>query len=123
MANPEVGWYRMELTEVGQNDPLFINIPKIFEGFSTHVKEVNLNGVADNITLVKNNNCIQAVKYCDDPPIYGVQFHPDDTFESTRRYLGRYDEKKKGKPTLVDIVDEPSVLYGEIIFKNFIDMI
>ena len=51
MENPEVGWYNMELTKVGRRDALFKGFPDEFEGFSTHIKKLSLNGKADCILV------------------------------------------------------------------------
>ena len=124
LPQPEAAWYTMQLTPLGRKNPLFKGIPEEFPGFSTHSKEVVMNGVFNETVLVTNSNCIQAVAFHQDRDcqIIGTQFHPEDTLESAQEYLEEYEDETKGRPLKEDATQTPSTLYGHVLLGNFLKL-
>jgi GMP synthase (glutamine-hydrolysing) len=88
-SRPEIGWYRIELSEEGAEDPLFSGLPREFEGFGWHSYEwpLPLNGVA----LASSDVCLQAFRLAD-VPAWGVQFHAEVSREDLNAWLASYDK-------------------------------
>jgi GMP synthase-like glutamine amidotransferase len=124
LPHPEAAWYTMSKTPLGIKNPFFKGIPDTFPGFSTHAKEVVMNGVFDETVLVTNSNCIQAVEFhhTEDCIIVGTQFHPEDTHASAQEYLEEYEAESKGKPLREDTTQTPTTLYGHVLLSNFIHL-
>ncbi len=114
---PELGWRKVTLTK----NPLFEGISKsVF--YESHLEEVF--GLSNDFTIIaSNSNCdIQGYQY-KNLPIWGVQFHPEVTFE-----YGIQSIKNK----LANNKDLENIFYNELkdhkdidqnfkIFENFIN--
>jgi len=72
-ANPEVGWYDVELTPQAEDDPVFSALPKRFEAFQWHRYAFGLPPGA--VPLAQNANCLQAYRAGD--LAWGIQFHAE----------------------------------------------
>jgi len=84
----EVGWFAVELTEAGADDPVLGRLPRTFEAFQWHYYA---HGVpAGAVELARNRVCTQAFRLGDNA--WGVQFHPEVTL---RQVQGWVEEEKK----------------------------
>ena len=112
----ELGSYNIELTEAGQMSDLFkdINTNDIFyESHQDYVKTLPKN----SISLAKTDKANQSFIYANS--IYGVQFHPEFTWDVTKALMDI--RIKKGID--VDNVDIDESKKGNKILHNFIDIL
>jgi len=72
---PEIGWYEVELTEAGLDDPVLGRLPARFEAFQWHYYTHGLPAGARELAC--NDNCIQGLRLGE--RVWGVQFHPEVT--------------------------------------------
>jgi GMP synthase (glutamine-hydrolysing) len=103
---PEIGWYEIELTPEGVNDPLLGGLPERFEGFQYHHYEWLLppGGVA----LARSEVCLQAFRL-ENRPVWGVQFHPEVIFADLSSWLDSWD----GDPGAVATGLDPEAIRTE----------
>ena len=108
LAEPEVGWYDVELTEAGRADPVLSALPPHFAALESHYYA---HGLPDGATeLARNTSCLQGFRLGD--ACWGVQFHPEVTepqldrwatdkrdvddperfLADTRRHIGEWNE-------------------------------
>ena len=112
----ELGSYNIELTEAGQMSDLFkdINTNDIFyESHQDCVKTLPEN----SISLAKTDKANQSFIYADS--IYGVQFHPEFTWEVTKALM----EIRIKKGVVIDNVIIDKSIKGNKILHNFIDIL
>jgi GMP synthase-like glutamine amidotransferase len=84
----EVGWFAVELTEAGADDPILGRLPRTFEAFQWHYYG---HGVpAGAVELARNSVCTQAFRLGD--KAWGVQFHPEVTLQQVQSWV---EEEKK----------------------------
>lgn len=72
---PEIGWFRVELTSEAADDPLLSRMPSRFDAFQWHYYAHDLPDGA--VELARNKICTQAFRLGDSA--WGVQFHPEVT--------------------------------------------
>jgi GMP synthase (glutamine-hydrolysing) len=70
---PEIGWYRVQLTEEAADDPLFAQLPESFDAFQWHYYTYHLPAGA--VELAKSDVCTQAFRLGD--RAWGIQFHAE----------------------------------------------
>jgi GMP synthase (glutamine-hydrolysing) len=106
---PEIGWFRVELTEDAAHDPVLGAMPAQFDAFQWHYY---VHGLPEGaVELARNALCTQAFRLGDSA--WGVQFHPevtlaqieswmqddepipDDLLEQTRARIGHWNELGK----------------------------
>ena len=87
-AEPEIGWYEIELTPEGEADPVLGVLPRRFEGFMWHHFESLLPAGA--VELARTARCLHGFRL-GDRPAWGVQFHPEVTSESLNRWLDGWE--------------------------------
>jgi GMP synthase (glutamine-hydrolysing) len=87
-AQPEVGWYDVELTTHGRADPLLGFLPARFESLQYHSYEWLLPPGA--VALASSAVCLQAFRLRD-RPVWGVQFHPEVTESDFNEWLDDYE--------------------------------
>jgi GMP synthase (glutamine-hydrolysing) len=75
LAEPEIGWYPVELTDEGTADPVLCSLPRRFEAFQWHYYTHGLPAGA--VELARSAACTQAFRLGD--ACWGVQFHPEVT--------------------------------------------
>lgn len=81
---PEIGWYKVGLTEKGTQDPLFKESPNLFPVFQWHQDTFDIPVGA--IHLVSSEPvCNQAFRIGD--LVYGLQFHLEVTREMIQNWL------------------------------------
>ena len=86
----EVGWFDVELTDAGADDPLLGRLPRTFEAFQWHYYA---HGVpAGAVELARNRVCTQAFRLGDNA--WGVQFHPEVTLQQVQSWV----DEEKGLP-------------------------
>ena len=80
---PEIGWYRVELTEAGAEDPVLGALPPSFEALQWH--HYTYGVPAGAVELALSAACTQAFRLGD--ACWGVQFHPEVTAEQLESWL------------------------------------
>lgn len=80
---PEIGWYRVELTDDGADDPVLGKLPSEFDAFQWHYYTHGLPSGA--VELARSRVCTQAFRLGDSA--WGVQFHPEVTLEQVEGWL------------------------------------
>jgi GMP synthase (glutamine-hydrolysing) len=88
-AVSEIGWYEIELTPEGLDDPLLGALPDRFDGFQYHHYEWRLPPEAT--ALARSAACLQAFRL-DAHPAWGVQFHPEVTLPDLSSWLDTFGE-------------------------------
>lgn len=84
----EVGWFPVELTETGADDPVLGRLPQTFEAFQWHYYKHDVPAGA--VELARNRVCTQGFRLGDSA--WGVQFHPEVTLEQVQRWVGEEEE-------------------------------
>jgi GMP synthase (glutamine-hydrolysing) len=75
LAEPEIGWYDVELTDAGLDDPVLGALPRTFEALQWH--HYTYGVPAGAVELARSAACTQAFRLGD--TCWGVQFHPEVT--------------------------------------------
>jgi GMP synthase (glutamine-hydrolysing) len=85
-SQPEIGWYEVELTADGMDDPLLGPLAPRFEAFEWHSYEFPLPPAA--VPLARSASCLQAYRLgnC----IWGIQFHAEVTREDAEAWIDDY---------------------------------
>jgi GMP synthase (glutamine-hydrolysing) len=90
LAEPEIGWHEVELTEAGLADPVLSALPARFAALEWHHYG---HGLPDGgVALAQNAASLQAFRLGE--TCWGVQFHP----EITEPQLERWMEDKSDLP-------------------------
>jgi len=82
-SEPEVGWFEIELTEEGRDDPVLGLLPSRFEAFQWHFYTHGLPAGA--VELARSRVCTQAFRLGESA--WGVQFHPEVTAEQVEGWI------------------------------------
>jgi GMP synthase (glutamine-hydrolysing) len=82
-SEPEVGWFEVELTEEGRDDPVLGSLPPRFEAFQWHFYTYGLPAGA--VELARSRVCTQAFRLGESA--WGVQFHPEVTAEQVEGWI------------------------------------
>lgn len=83
LAEPEIGWSEVELTEAGRTDPVLSVLPARFEAFQWHHYGHELPEGA--VELARNAASLQGFRL--DERVWGVQFHPEVTEPQLARWI------------------------------------
>jgi GMP synthase-like glutamine amidotransferase len=86
----EIGWRRVETTEAAAGDALFASLPQSFEAFQSHYHAFEVPEGA--VELARNAVCSQAFRVGD--RAWGLQFHPEVTFEQIQSWMDAKDEPR-----------------------------
>lgn len=130
LANPvkEIGWYNVQLTKEGLEDPLFRGLDKEFSVFQWHGDTFFIpeGGVMLAGSILCKN---QAFRY---RSAYGLQFHVEVTEGMINEWIGSY----KGELNSLKNIIDPAQIIGETpkempaytknsktIFKNLGDIL
>jgi len=95
----EVGWFAVELTEAGTEDPVLGRLPPTFDAFQWHYYAHDVPAGA--VELARNRVCTQAFRLGDST--WGVQFHPEVTLHQVQSWI----HEEKGLPV------DPGTLLAE----------
>jgi GMP synthase-like glutamine amidotransferase len=82
-AQPEIGWYPVELTDAAADDSVFSRLPRRFDAFQWHYYAFDVPPGA--LELARNDACPQAFRVGD--RAWGVQFHPEVTLDQVRSWI------------------------------------
>ncbi|MGO2241073.1 MAG: glutamine amidotransferase [Halomonas sp.] len=106
-AGRESGTRTVRLTQAGQLDPLFRQLPESFAAHLTHAQSV-IQAPLESIVLAHNSHdAHQALRY--GPHQWSVQFHPEFTAPVMRAYLERQ------RAALRDQGEEPEALLESVV--------
>jgi GMP synthase (glutamine-hydrolysing) len=89
-AEPEIGWFPVELTDDAADDPLLSRLPPAFDAFQWHYYTHGIPSGA--VELARSSVCTQAFRLGDSA--WGVQFHPEVTLEQVEGWVA--DEEPPG---------------------------
>jgi GMP synthase (glutamine-hydrolysing) len=95
----EVGWFEVELTAAGTEDPVLGRLPQTFDAFQWHYYAHDVPAGA--VELARNRVCTQAFRLGDSA--WGVQFHPEVTLHQVQSWI----HEEKGLPV------DPGLLLAE----------
>jgi GMP synthase-like glutamine amidotransferase len=84
LAEPEIGWSEVELTEAGATDPVLSGLPVRFDAFQWHHYGHELPQGA--VELARNAASLQGFRLGE--ALWGVQFHPEVTEPQVERWIG-----------------------------------
>ncbi|MGO2392185.1 MAG: glutamine amidotransferase [Halomonas sp.] len=106
-AGRESGTRTVRLTQAGQIDPLFRQLPERFAAHLTHAQSVIQAPHGSTVLAHNHHDAHQALRY--GPRQWSVQFHPEFTAPVMRAYLERQRE------ALRDQGEEPEVLLANVV--------
>lgn len=86
-VRPEIGWFDVEVTGGGVDDPLIGPLAPRFRAFEWHSYEFSLPRGA--VALARSAVCIQAFRL-EDRPAWGIQFHAEVSPEGLDRWIDDY---------------------------------
>jgi len=75
LPEPEIGWFGVELTDAGAEDPVVGALPRTFEALQWH--HYTYSVPAGAVELARSPACTQAFRLGE--ACWGVQFHPEVT--------------------------------------------
>jgi GMP synthase (glutamine-hydrolysing) len=118
---PEIGWYPVELTEDAADDPLLGGLPRRFESLQWHYYTYEVPAGA--VELARNDACTQAFRLGDSA--WGVQFHPEVTFEQVERWAYEPEEAQVDSEALLAETRERIAEWnelGRVLCDAFVDV-
>ena len=117
----EVGWFEVELTAAGTEDPVLGRLPQTFDAFQWHYYAHDVPAGA--VELARNRVCTQAFRLGDSA--WSVQFHPEVTLHQVQSWI----HEEKGLPVdpgallaeTTERIDEWNTL-GRELCAGFVDV-
>jgi GMP synthase-like glutamine amidotransferase len=103
-SEPEIGWFEVEVTEDGSDDPLLQGFEPSFEAFEWHSYECNPPPEAT--VLARTAVCGQAFRF--GPAAWGIQFHAEVTPAIAEDWIADY----RSDPDAVRIGVDPAALHA-----------
>ncbi len=88
LREPEIGWYEVELTEEGLDDPLLGQLPHRFAAFQWH--HYTYDVPAGAVELARSERATQAFRLGE--RVWGVQFHPEVTLAQIDEWVADPDD-------------------------------
>jgi GMP synthase (glutamine-hydrolysing) len=98
-AVPEIGWYRVEVTDEGRADPLLAPLAPEFEVLQWHSYESPLPPGAT--ALARTPACLQAFRVAD-RHAWGLQFHAEVTAADADTWLNEFYDDEDAVATGLD---------------------
>jgi GMP synthase (glutamine-hydrolysing) len=117
-AEPEIGWYDVELTDDAADDPLLGGLPPRFETFQWHYYTYKVPAGA--VELARSRVCTQAFRLGDSA--WGVQFHPEVTLDQIEGWM---EEDEPVPDSLLDDTRERIGAwndFGRNLCSTFVDV-
>ncbi|MBI5893994.1 MAG: type 1 glutamine amidotransferase [Deltaproteobacteria bacterium] len=125
----EIGWYKINLTEEGKRDEIFIGLPDEFTVFQWHGDTFDAPNNSKNLASsdLFPNQIIKVGRNA-----YGLQFHLEVTEEMIRDWIDVNDNELKSVKAYINpenILEDTSKnietlnKYGEVVFKKFFALI
>jgi GMP synthase (glutamine-hydrolysing) len=105
-AGRESGTHPVRLTQAGQQDPLFSQLPERFNAHLSHAQSVMQAPHGCTVLAHNSHDAHQALRY--GPRQWSVQFHPEFTVPVMRAYIERQ------RAALRDQGENPSTLSAEV---------
>jgi GMP synthase (glutamine-hydrolysing) len=97
-SEPEIGWYRVEITDEGAADPVIGPLAPAFEAFQWHSYEAVPPSGA--VTLARSPVCGQAYRIGERS--WGIQFHAEVTAADAEKWIDDYRADEDAVRTGVD---------------------
>ena len=88
LKRPEIGWFEVELTPEGREDPVAGTMPPRFTALEWHSYAAPLPPGA--VALARNDSCLQAFRVGESA--WGVQFHPEVTLADVESWISDITE-------------------------------
>lgn len=125
----EIGWYKVELTDEGKRDGLFVGLPDEFAVFQWH---------GDTFDIPESSKCLASSELFPHQIIkvgknaYGLQFHLEVTEEMVREWIDVNDKELASVKAYINpkniLKDTPENIetihrYGEAVFLRFFSLI
>jgi GMP synthase (glutamine-hydrolysing) len=85
-SDPEIGWFDVDLTEAGPEDPVLGPLRPGFQAFEWHSYAVELPETAT--VLARTPVCVQAYRV--DGAAWGIQFHAEVTAADAYKWIDDY---------------------------------
>jgi len=101
-SESEIGWYEIEITAAGAEDPVIGPLAPAFEAFEWHSYECGLP--ADALVLARSPVCAQAYRLGE--RAWGIQFHAEVSAADAAHWIEQYHVD----PDAVRLGIEPAVL-------------
>jgi GMP synthase (glutamine-hydrolysing) len=95
-SGPEIGWYDVELTDAGVEDPVLGSLPRSFDALQWHHYTYGLPAGA--VELARSDACTQAFRLGE--ACWGVQFHPEVTRTQLDGWLVDKDDPPPNEESL-----------------------
>jgi GMP synthase (glutamine-hydrolysing) len=105
MGEPEIGWYKVALTDEGRADPVLGPAGDSFDALEWHSYAVELPAGA--VALGQGANCLQAYRIGD--TAWGMQFHAEVTDTDFQHWLDNYTIDEDAVRVGID----PAAIAGE----------
>jgi GMP synthase (glutamine-hydrolysing) len=102
---PEIGWYEVELTRQGRDDPVMGPLAPAFTAFEWHSYECPLPAGA--VPLAGSEMCLQAFRLGE--RAWAIQFHAEVSSADARSWIRDYDTD----PDAVAAGIDPGKLWSE----------
>ena len=106
----EIGWYPVELADEAADDPLLGGLPQRFDSFQWH--HYTYDVPAGAVELARSDVCTQAFRLGDSA--WGVQFHPEVTFEQVERWADEPEEVPVDSEALLAETRERIAAWNEL---------
>ena len=117
----EIGWYDVELTDEGVDDPVLGRLPSRFRAFQWHYYAHRVP--AGGLELARNETCTQAFRLGENA--WGVQFHPEVTLSQVEGWIDEETELPVDAASLIadtrERIDEWNSL-GRKLCNGFVDV-
>jgi GMP synthase (glutamine-hydrolysing) len=118
----EIGWYPVELTHDADSDPLLGGLPQRFDSFQWH--HYTYDVPAGGVELARSDTCTQAFRLGDSA--WGVQFHPEVTFEQVERWADEPEEVPVDTEALLTETRKRIAAWNELgrgLCNTFVDVV
>ena len=102
---PEIGWYEVEVTEAGRDDPLMGPLAPSFEAFGWHSYECPLP--PDAVPLAGSETCLQAFRIGE--RAWGIQFHAEVSAADAESWIRHFE----ADPDAVAAGIDPEALWAQ----------